>query len=231
LKTFVAYILPLLLFGSGFAQDVLSCMMKIETSLSEKIQTDFTKKVDKDLQKIRIKKSKIKNDKVFIKYVFNFLHRKYLKEYQKTANLAQTIVSGKYNCVVGTALIGYFLEKMHYKCEYHETQTHTFLIVLLENNRRLLLESTAFFSGGLIDDEKQITETLLSYQTIAKIKLINLVGLQLYNQGVLAYEKEDYLNALILGNRAYYFYPSVRHKILCNWAKQKLEVQRDYSKL
>lgn len=231
MKILYAYILLVLLFESGFAQDVLSCMIKIEADLSENLQANFTKKVNEDLQKFQTKKLKNKDDKIFIKYIFNFLHRKYLKRYHKTANFAQTIVSGKYNCVVGTALIGYFLEKMHYKCEYYETPTHTFLIVFLENNRRLLIESTAFFSGGLIDDEKKITETLQNYQIITKIKLTHLIGLQLYNQGVLAYERGDYLNALIFANRAYYFYPSVRHKTLCNLAKQRLALQKDYSKL
>jgi len=226
LKTFLTHILPLLFFGSVFAQDVLSCMMKVEANLSEKIQVDFTRKVSKDLQKIRMRKSKTKNDKVFIKYVFNFLHRNYLKEYHKTANFVQTIVSGKYNCVTGTALIGYFLEELGYECIYYETKTHVFLLTNLNNDDKLLVESTAFFSGGLIDDEKKIAETFTDYQPIATIRLIHLVGLQLYNEGVLAYEKQDYLKSLSLGNQAYYFYPSTRHKVLCNLARRKLECQR-----
>lgn len=206
-------------------------MAKAESNLPIAVQEDFFKKLEKDLYKLKKRKAKINGDKAFAKYVFNFLHRKYLKTYQKTANFARTIASGEYNCLTGTALMGYFLEEFGYKCIYYETQTHVFLIAKLPNNSRLLVESTAFFAGGLIDDEKKITETFAEYQPIAAIELIHLLGLQLYNEGVLAFKKQDYLKALSFGNQAYYFYPSARHKLLCNLAKQELESQKTYSKV
>lgn len=205
-------------------------MAKVESDLHIEAQEGFSKKIEKDLCKLKKRKTKIHGDKAFVKYVFNFLHRKYLKTYQKTANFAHTIASGEYNCVTGTALIGYFLEEFGYQCIYYETQTHVFFMVKLPNNSRLLIESTAFFAGGLIDDEKKIAEAFAEYQPIATIKLIHLLGLQLYNEGVLAYKKQDYLKALSFGNQAYYFYPSTRHKILCNLAKQELESQKTYAK-
>lgn len=231
LKNFACYILLFLATECLFAQNVLSLMAKVETSLEITVQEDFLKKLEQNLRKLKKRKLKTKEDKVFVQYVFNFLHQKYLKTYSKATSFTQTIVSGKYNCVVGTALIGFFLEELGYRCIYYETKTHVFLLVYLPNDDKLLIESTAFFAGGLIDDEETIIEIMKKYQPITTIKLIHLVGIQLYNEGVLAYDKQDYLKALSLGNQAYYFYPSTRHKLLCSLAKQELESQKSHSKI
>jgi hypothetical protein len=206
-------------------------MMRIESPLTEATCQDFRNKVEQDLQKLRKRKEKVADDKAFIRYVFNFLHRRYLKTYLKTANFSETIAKGSYNCVGGTALIGYFLERLAYTCWYYETQKHTFLIAQVAPNDRLLIESTAFFSGGLIDDEQQINVELENYKPIAQIQAIHLVGILYYNEGVLAYESQDYLKTLSLANQAYYFYASPRHKALCYLAKQNLEAQKSYTKI
>ena len=206
-------------------------MMSVEKNLTEKVSQEFIRKVEKDLQKLNKKKVKTNNDKYFINYLFHFLHRNYLKTYYKTANFAQIITKGKYNCVSGTSLIGYFLEYSGYNCLYYETQKHTFLIVELTPTDRILVESTAFFSGGLIDDEEQINIALKNYQPLAQIQAIHLVGLQYYNEGVLAYENQDYVKSLSFANQAYYFYPSTRHKVLCHLAKQNFDLQKFYSKV
>lgn len=214
-----------------FAQDILPYIMSVERNLSEKVSQDFIRKVEKDLQKLNKKKAKIKDAKIFIDYLFYFLHRNYLKTYHKTANFTQTIAKGKYNCVSGTALIGYFLEQLGYQCIYYETQKHTFLLVQIAPNDNILVESTAFFSGGLIDKEEQINIELKNYEPIAQIQAIHLVGIQYYNEGVLAYENQDYVKSLSFANQAYYFYPSPRHKTLCHLAKQNIFNQKSYSKI
>ncbi len=93
------------------------------------------------------------------------------------------------------------------------------------------LKAPLFFSGGLIDNEHQIDFELEHYKPIAQIQAIHLVGLLYYNEGVLAYENQDYLKALSLANQAYYFYASPRHKALCYLAKQNLETQKSYTQI
>lgn len=198
--------------------------MSVEPDLQAVVKQNFIQKVEQDLIRLQKKQSKVKNDKIFIQKVFNFLHQKYLRNYHKTANFVQIITQKRYNCVSGTALIGYFLEQFGYVCNYYEAQKHVFLIVQITDEDRLLVESTAFFSGSLIDDEKQINMKLADYQPITQIQAIHLVGLQFYNVAVLAYEKQDYLKTLTFSNKAYYFYPSARHRALHQKAKQLLSL-------
>lgn len=231
MKNLLYYILFLAFFEALQAQDLLSYMVELRTDLPTEVQDKFSRKVKQDLLKLQKRKEKIKDSKRFIKYTFNFLHQNYLKTYHKTASFSETIAKGKYNCVSGTALIGYFLEQNGYQCVYYETPKHAFLVVQIAPNDRVLVESTAFFSGGLIDNEEQIGIELTNYQPVVQIQAIHLVGLLCYNEGVLAYENQDYLSALRFGNQAYYFYASPRHKALCLLAKQNLENQKFYSKI
>ncbi|GAB4131668.1 MAG: hypothetical protein OHK0045_09430 [Raineya sp.] len=204
--------------------------MSIEPDLQSVTKQNFIQKVEKDLTSLKIKQAKAKNAKVFVRYVFNYLHQNYLKNYFETANFTQIITQKRYNCVSGTALIGYFLERLGYVCKYYETERHTFLMLQITPEDRILVESTAFFSGGLIDNEEQIDIEFRKYQPIAQIQAIHLVGLQFYNEAVLAYRSQDYLKTLSLSNTAYHFYPSARHRALHQQAKQLLLIEQGYCK-
>jgi hypothetical protein len=208
-----------------FSQDVMPYFLSVEQQKNRINTEKFQQKVQKSLVHLQKKRVSIQDNKQFLRYVFNYTHQKFLHQYQKTAHFGDMMLKKQYNCVTGTALLAYFMEHSGFVCQIQEAEKHVFIIVQISEKDRLLIESTAFFGDGVIDDEKKIDEKLLDLRPTGTASLMNLAGMQFYNEAVLAFQDQRYLESLSLSNKAYYFYPSEKVKTLYQISKQKLSEQ------
>lgn len=184
----------------------------------------WLQKIEKDAIKISNKCSKFKNEASFLRYLFHFLHRKYLKTYEKNATWHHLFQKGTYNCVSGVALFAYFLEKSGLSYQIYETENHVFLCVPTQEGTNILIETTAFFTNGL--QIFQANSLLVSdFTNLSAISFENLIGIFYYNEAVKAYEKENFVASLTYANKAYRFYPCDRNKKIFALSKERLEKQ------
>jgi hypothetical protein len=209
----------------AFGQDMMPYFWAVQSNVSTHQKKLFEDKIVRSLEKLQNKKVRIHNEKQFLQHTFNYIHTHYLKTYQKEANFYDIVSKGYYNCVSGNILFAYFLEKIGYQYQVYEADNHVFMIVSLSEKDRILVESTAFFGEGMIDDEKKIDEELSKLRPTGTASLMNLAGMQFYNEAVLAFQDQKYLESLSLSNKAYYFYPSEKVKNLYQISKQKLSEQ------
>lgn len=215
----------LLQLSWAFGQDMMPYFLAVQPNISVDETRIFEEKILKSVEKLQNKKVRIKDEKQFLKYTFNYVHTTYLKSYQKEANFYDVMTKGYYNCVSGNILLAYFFGKMNYQFQIYESENHVFMMLSLSEKDRILMESTAFFGDGMIDDEKKIDEQLAKLRPTGTANLMNLAGMQFYNEAVLAFQDQKYLESLSLSNKAYYFYPSEKVKTLYQISKQKLSEQ------
>ncbi len=209
----------------AFGQDMMPYFWAVQPNVSVQEKKGFEDKIAKSFEKLQNKQVRIHDEKQFLQYTFNYIHTQYLKTYQKEANFYDIVSKGYYNCVSGNILFAYFLEKIGYQYQIYESDNHVFMMVSVSEKDRVLVEITAFFGEGMIDNEKKIDEKLLDLRPTGTASLMNLAGMQFYNEAVLAFQDQKYLESLSLSNKAYYFYPSEKVKALYQISKQKLSEQ------
>ena|SRR6056297_3234101 len=99
----------------------------------------------KEINKIYSEVSTNFNDGNKIKlarYIFDYLHRNYLKEYKNHAyNLKHIFVNEQYNCVSSTILNNLILHKFDYNPKMVLTRDHTYTILNI-NNKEIFIENT-----------------------------------------------------------------------------------------
>ncbi|UXP32653.1 hypothetical protein N6H18_01550 [Reichenbachiella agarivorans] len=193
-----------------------------------------------ELAKLKEKQAVIKSDEAFLKHVFYKVHRRFLKNYEKQALFSEIFeVSGKYDCVTGSALLALFLDDLGYAYDVVETDYHVYLMVKVED-REFLMEATDPIYGFATDakeieerksvvlgDAKRINEELalagvssdFSRGKPSKVTIIDnrvgikeLAGLHYYNQSLKALNGEDFRKAYQYIVVAQGIYPSKRIK-------------------
>jgi|GEM_PF-2001784 len=145
-----------------------------------------------------------KNKKKVFRYLFNQVHRSFLKNYHNYSPENRFFEKGEYDCVSGSALLAYAFEKAGYKVEIHETPFHAYILIKLDSKDKILLESTSALSG-FIDSENLISQlerqyTFANQQTKhpyhpsfnRKVSLRELMGLQMYNHAVWYFNQQKF---------------------------------------
>lgn len=186
--------------------------------------TNWQKKLEKDAQKLHCKRQRFKDEKAFLKYLFHFLHQKYLKTYDKNASWGHIFQTGTYNCVGGVAVFAYFLEKTGFSYQLYETDNHVFLCVVGEEGEIFMIETTAFFSEGMLSRRENLPQ-ITDFVNLSTISLENLIGIFYYNEAVKAYFQENFIDSVAFANKAYQFYPCLRVKEIFTMSKEKLGKQ------
>ncbi len=203
------------------------------------IDKDIT---DKDVQRTKMNlfgpsdrfyasynKSKPQNK--FIKDLFNFTHRSFLKKYDIDVYFNSIENNGIYNCVTASALYSLFFERYNIQYNIKEAPTHVYLIAN-PGTSNIMIETTspqagyfmpdARFKKSYLDylvDNKSITreEIYASGEDIAfeknyynqeKISIVELAALQYYNYGISLLDKKDYMGAFNQFEKSYFLYPS-----------------------
>ncbi|MGB0523528.1 MAG: hypothetical protein ACPGJS_11245 [Flammeovirgaceae bacterium] len=179
----------------------------------------------KTLTAFEEKKQKWNQDKRFLAHVFFKIHQEYLKKYAPLPSFKATLKNGTYGCLTGTILYALFLKDLGYNYELIESNYHIVLIVKVKDER-FLFEATDPIHG-FITNSSQIDSKLAAMQaanrgkgekgkyyfttqTYNKVTLSNLIGLQLYNMAIVAYNHHNFKEAAKLLSHAKRYYSSER---------------------
>lgn len=99
----------------------------------------------------------------FLEEVFYKAHQYVLKEYRKHSTFNETMVTGDYDCVSGSALYGLLMQRYGFKYEVIETDFHVFVLVHSSDGKTYVLESTEPQSG-FIKDKQAVDDYIASFQ-------------------------------------------------------------------
>lgn len=170
-----------------------------------------------------------KNEK-YLKRVYEFVHDEFLRKYELVVNFDLIFQKGVYNCVTACALYGLVFEDLGIPFVVKETPTHVY-IVAYPDSEQIGIETTDPLSGfktfslgfkeafvSQLAALKLIDQSELSagvnkifdkyYFTDQNLGLRELIGLQYYNQGIVALNSQDYKNAFKHFQKAYFLHPS-----------------------
>lgn len=207
----------------------------ISSSQPEVDQTKFNEiQVDLNdlLEKLQKKQKTYHNQEDFLEWAFYYVHRKKLGWYDTYVSFGDLFLNKKYDCLTGTILYSYLLEKLGYQFSIHELDYHIFILVHLDN-KNILLEATDPIEGFINDKElirerldqfiadgnrsidiKGIGEAEKDMQGTILVKemvdLEKLAGLQYFNLAVKAYNQSDFSIAFSHILKAEKLYPCQR---------------------
>jgi hypothetical protein len=267
MKKYRTYILSVILTGliclHGRAQPDLSAC-KPDSTLTNQINTFFSKNIQDSinaqqteqtlkayLNKLNQTKSRKKTDLEFLRTVFFKTHRKFLKRYDASATFPQTMETGTYGCLSGTALYSMILSHFGYEYEIIEMASHVYLKARV-NNQIVLIEST-IPEGGFLEKAREINKLSEQYADNSRklnsiiaiagidtdngqdtyqksISMTQLSGLQYYNMAI--YDLKDGALEAAFANAAesVTLYPSKRTELLMEIVINKILQSRTLTK-
>jgi hypothetical protein len=160
------------------------------------------------IEKLREKQVRLGNKTAFIDYLFDKTRQRFLRNYTEYATFSETLTSGTYNCLTGTALYALLLDHFGIPYQVIETNYHIFLIAESDNGR-ILLEATDA-QNGFVTGEASIESRIKEYQENLPLKndrkkqyyqyetnlykqvtLHELEGLLYFNRAIVAYNQHD----------------------------------------
>lgn len=154
---------------------------------------------------------------------FQITHRRLLKWYDQSTSFASMFITGKYDCVTGTAVYALLLSRLGISFEIHEFEHHLFLIAHTSSGD-MLIESTDPL-GGLVTDAEEIARRIAHHATPQQkpgvyrsatfipqkgIAVKQLAGLLYLNHSIRAFNSYDLPQARTAIQKAAMLYPSER---------------------
>jgi len=159
-----------------------------------------------------LKRTKFKTEENFLWYAFNRVHHDFLQCYEVNTPFYKIFKSKSYNCVTGSAFFALVFKQLGYIISIRETASHAYLVIQLEKGR-IMIESTDPQNGFITNQkiiwkkEKALAENA-NRALIHEISLMNLCGLQFYNQAVKLFYSKHYSEANMLLEKGMAFYPA-----------------------
>ena len=136
--------------------------------------------------------------------VFRGLRNRWLRDYKAGSGLADILLHGQFNCVGATAFMALAFEGLGMEVELHEQAQHVFLYVQ-DGTQRFRIETTAEDFGAI--KEAAVKRAEKHSKTIS---LIELAGLQYYNEGLMALDQNLPMQASNAFAKAAKLYPCTR---------------------
>lgn len=203
------------------------------------------------LAKLEITRKRKKTDLDFLRSVFFKTHRKYLRHYDASAIFKETMTTGTYGCLTGTALYSIILSHFGYENEIIELASHVYLKVRL-NDRVILIEST-LPGTGFLESVSAIAKATEQYQNNSRklnsidaiaginegnekgafersISLKQLSGLQYYNMAIYNIKEESLERAFANAMESIDLYPSKRTEQLMEIVINKILQSKNLTK-
>jgi len=199
---------------------------------------------DEVIERLEILRKKKKSDSKFLRSIFYRVHQKSLVTYEKQATMAETMLTGNFGCLTGTALYALILTHFDFIYEIIELPNHVFLKLVVDG-QTMLIESTNP-EGGLIRLNEELEQNMeqIAFDTRklqllttvgegsvgewdlfeghVKINLQELAGLQYFNEAVRYYIKKEYVKSMDMIAEAYERYPSKRNEKLMQLVINKI---------
>lgn len=205
---------------------------------------DFIDTYDEIIRKLEIVRQRKKSDRLFLRSIFYKVHQKNLIKYDKQATMGQTLLTGNFGCLSGTALYALILDHFNFAYDIIELPNHVFIQLQVEG-QDMLIESTNPEAGlikinqGVIAAMKQKGFDPRKIEALAtvgvesvdewnileghnKITLHELAGLQYFNEAVRLYIQKDYIKSMDMIDAAYTHYPSKRNEKLMQLVINKI---------
>jgi len=171
---------------------------------------DFNK-IEAEKLKLQVQtnlyKSKKKDEKSLIKWIYKDIHHQFFKKYELVNHFDNVFESGYYNCLSATAIYALVLDELGVPYQINILPNHVNLTAYPESHK-IIIETTDPVKGYFIYDKKfkeQYVSNLLAYKVIEKkdielktteevfdiyystkddVNLKELVGVQYYNDGL-----------------------------------------------
>ena len=250
MKQFILFLWAILVAVSSPAQNLVLASEKPKIDTFEILlgnekyaqsEVVFFKKELEDFEKQVSEKRLKKEDTIkFLEWLNWKLHCTYLVNYTENAYFVQTLRQENYNCVTGTMLWAYLLDRLEIGYQIFETNYHVYLTVHLDG-QDLLIESTSPKNGIVWEKEKialKLQQYKEKYVTNTKkqgkkakfmqdkpinrsISLVQLSSLQLFNRAVVHYNRLQFEEAIADLQKANRIYTSDRNLELLSLAWQK----------
>jgi hypothetical protein len=202
------------------------------TALDAKLLSEDSKWINLNLE-LDEKASKNPDELSLLRTIFQKSHQRLFKKYEQHSSFNTMLTEGKYDCVSGSAVLGMLLERFGFSYDIIETDYHVFIQVTVEG-KQVILESTLPV-GGMITAPSEVEKYLSSYlpkskntpvnfnQRLAgpslvladnsifrKVGLIELAGLQYYNDAIVHFNNQEFGQAVHQLSKAYLLYPADR---------------------
>ena len=235
-----------LTFRSQLEQDILTAHFKKEKTdpfllfmASGSILPDAKVKESRNqfethLEQYNDEKIKSKKNDKKTKYIYDGLHRHFLKKYEELATFEQVFYNGSYNCVSASALYALAFQKLGIPFVIKEEPTHVYLVAFPDADR-VKIETTSPVGGfqamtsnfkqsyvKSLRDQKLISQQEASsrstdelfdkyyFNNQQNVSLENLAGIQYMNEAVENMENRKFNEATIAMEKAYLLFPTPR---------------------
>lgn len=199
---------------------------------------------DHIIQKLERIRSRKKSDLSFIRSIFFRVHKNSLVNYSKMATMDETLKTGNFGCLTGTALYALILDHFGFEYDIIELTNHVYVQVRAEG-RFIVMEST-LPEDGLMRLKQELTVSMeqegLDPRNIRaltsvgegngdewdlvdgynKITIRELSGLQYFNESVRLFKQKDYTKSMEMINEAHARYPSKRNEKLMQLVINKI---------
>ena len=183
------------------------------------------------ISELKEARKSFKTSKSFLYFVFSETRKKYLKKFVAGQAFSQLFTSGEFNCVSGTALLGWVFNQLQISIQIRETPFHVYLVAEYKPNKFSLIESTSkenwLITGrtNIAIEEKNyknpetgnwclqaafcsnINKTNCPKSYLRQIDLINLAGLQYLNSAIAYYNQSQIISAYPSLQKAELLYP------------------------
>jgi hypothetical protein len=200
---------------SASHKNLLGLFLASNAGITEKEFAQYNKQLD-DLYIFLVQeKQRIKSDRRFLKLVFEQGKKELLHQYETYPSFYRTFTQRTYNCLSGTALYALLLQRLGYTVDIHETALHAYLLVKI-NKRQFLMDATDP-ENGFVSDLILIKQREQLYRQSEQAKnqpafnrsitLLELAGLQYYNEAMLQYNKQNFAESAALLDKAIRLYP------------------------
>jgi hypothetical protein len=186
-----------------------------------------------------LNKSKLetKNINRRIKIVYSAVHDRFLKKYNSSEYFPITFQTGVYNCVSASMLYALVFDRLNIPYKVKVSSNHVYLVANPGPNS-IVIETTnpgfekMIFTGefkqqyvNYLRESKLISEQDYRSKSVEEIfeekynevedaEFINLPGIQYYNKALEKLYNSEFDEAYELSQKAYFFYPDQRVKIL-----------------
>ncbi len=211
----------------------------------------FKKRVDGLLENILRHKNFQKGEDQRIKFAYDEIHKNLLNQYELEAYFPDLVRKGTYNCVTGTALVAYAMERFRIPYEIKLIPGHVYLVAYpLTHPIRVEVTTPA---EGTLEYNDSFKKTFVDYLTANKlvaksdietkstgqifkenidknetISFSQILGAQYFNQALYAFDKEQMTEAFENVEKAIEYFPSPKTKVMFTGIAAKLIMERRY---
>ena len=192
----------------------LACFLAADASVTDSVFAHTHAELSGFCQQLVKKRKKFLAESQFLYYVFRQVRQRYLHQYQPYPLFTALLRDSVYNCVSGTALYAWMLNRLGFSTEIRETNCHVYLRVKTVRSE-YLIDATDPYNGFVSDDEMMIVRRELWYASNElrngaplnqSITLTQLAGLQYFNEAVKAFNRRSFEKSLLHLHKAEQLY-------------------------